>query len=140
MNKLKALLILSLIVLAGCTNVTGDVSRTINQPPSSSLNSDTLFSAASDFFVRAGYECTDDGESGRFRCSKALRDLYIHQTRAVVEIYPGDDKDSSYLLVTTRWDEGLIPSEFISSDFTNSDVEGFCEHLRADRLGFCRPG
>lgn len=71
-------------------------------------------------------------------CAKALRDLYIHQTRAVVEIYPGDDEGSRYTLVTTRWDEGLIPGEFISSEFTNADVEAFCGYLREQQLGICR--
>lgn len=60
-------------------------------------------------------------------CAKALRDLYIHQTRAVVEIYPGDDEGSRYTLVTTRWDEGLIPGEFISSEFTNAESRRFVD-------------
>ncbi|MDX1757084.1 MAG: hypothetical protein R3175_13565 [Marinobacter sp.] len=43
-------------------------------------------------------------------------------------------------MATTRWDESLIPGEFIPSEFTNPDVEAFCAYLLEERLGVCRPG
>jgi len=72
-----------------------------------------------------------------FAAVKNLRDIYIHQTHAVVEIFPGDD-GSNPLLVTTRWDEGLIPGEFISSEFSNPDVVAFCDYLVQAKLAVCR--
>ncbi|MBL1272130.1 MAG: hypothetical protein COB25_006750 [Oceanospirillales bacterium] len=138
MKNFKSLMILSLSLIAGCTNVASDLGRSIHPAPSSALNTDTLFSAASDFFAEVGYQCNTNYEPTSLHCSKALRDLYIHQTQAVVQIYPGDDEAHPHTLVTTRWDEGLLPGEFISSEFTNPDVKAFCEYLRAQALGLCR--
>lgn len=138
MKKPRLLLILLPLVLSGCTNVAGDITRTIHALPASTLNNDTLFSAASEFFSREGYQCIPERDANRFRCSREMRDLYIHQTRAVVQIFPDGDEGLSYTLVTTRWDEGLIPGELISSDFTNPDVAAFCTYLQEQEVGHCR--
>ncbi len=95
-------------------------------------------STANAFFMEAGYQC-DIGNGARLRCRKDLRDLYIHQTHAVVEIFQ-DDQPDSFVLVTTRWDEGMIPGELIDSDFRNEDVGLFCESLQARGLGSCEVG
>ncbi|MDX1757104.1 MAG: hypothetical protein R3175_13665 [Marinobacter sp.] len=140
MERLRTLFILCPLIFSGCTNVAGDITRSIHHLPSSSLSSDTLFAAAGHFFTNLGYQCDSNHQATRFRCTKALRDVYIHQTRAVVQIYPGDAEVTHHSLFTTRWDEGLIPGEFISSEFTNPDVAAFCDYLREDELGLCRSG
>ncbi|MBJ6137057.1 hypothetical protein [Marinobacter litoralis] len=137
MYKFNALLFFSLSLVAGCTNVVSDVARTIHPAPSSSLQASKLFSAASGFFTEAGYQCNVYPDPSPLRCTKELRDLYIHQSQAVVQIYPRDEA-YPHTLVTSRWDEGLIPGEFISSEFTNPDVKAFCEYLHAHALGSCR--
>lgn len=136
-NKFLVLVISLLSFIAGCTNMAGDVARSIHPAPSSALDENTLFSVASEFFIGEGYECDATHDPSTLRCVKELRDLYIHQTQAVVQIYPGD-KAHPHTLVTSRWDEGLIPGEFVSSEFTNSDVAAFCEYLQAQVLGRCR--
>ena len=125
-----------LAVLSGCTNVAGGDSRLISSPEGGSLETGRLFSLATAFFSEAGYQCSADRDASRFRCSRELRDLYIHQTRAVVEIYAGEH--DSYRLVPTRWDEGLIPGELISNTYANDDVEAFCTYLASEKMAFCR--
>lgn len=74
----------------------------------------------------------------RLRCSRELRDLIIHQTRTVVELFPEGNEGTGLLLISTRWDEGLIPGEFISSEFHNPDVVGLCSEMRDHALGVCQ--
>ena len=138
MTRLNALLFLPLLVIAGCTNVAGDAVRTIYPAAESALDSDTLFAVARNFFTDAGYQCDSEREFPALHCSKALRDLYVHQTHSVVQIFRDEGDSRTHTLVTTRWDEGLIPGEFISSEFTNPDVKAFCEHLKAQALGACQ--
>ncbi len=138
MTRLKALLFLPLLAISGCTNVAGDAVRTIYPAAESALDSDTLFAVARSFFVDVGYQCDSEREFPALHCSKALRDLTVHQTHAVVQIFPDEGEARTHTLVTTRWDEGLIPGEFISSEFTNPDVKAFCEYLKAQALGDCR--
>ncbi len=129
---------LSLSLIVGCTNVASDAARTIHPAPSSSLAAETLFSVAGEFFSVKGYQCDTRRDPKALYCTKELRDLYIHQTRSVVQVYRGDGDAHPHTLVADRWDEGLIPSEFISNEFTNPDVADFCEYLRAQALGSCR--
>jgi hypothetical protein len=125
------------LVIAGCTNVTGDAPRTISPQAGESLNAERLFSVADTFFSEAGYACSTDAEAGQFRCSRALRDLYIHQTTAEVNIFPGDEGGKAHRIIANRWDEGLIPGELISNTYANDDVEAFCAYLASEKLGFC---
>ena len=133
----NGLLLLATLLVSGCTNVAGDVTRTLEPLSADPLNRAALFSRASEFFTDAGYQCRSASDTEDFRCRKDLRDIYIHQTHAVVEIFPGDDEENP-LLVTTRWDEGLIPGEFISSQFSNPDVAAFCDYLAQATLAVCR--
>lgn len=120
--------------LAGCTNVAGDHARVITTEEA--LEAPELLQMATEYFSGAGYDCGEDSRS-ELRCRKDLRDLYIHQTHAVVEIF--EDKEAGHhLLMTTRWDEGLIPGELISSEFENPDVAGFCRSLEALGQGVCQ--
>ena len=48
-NKFQVLVIPLLSLIAGCTNMAGDVARTIHPAPSSALDENTLFSVASEF-------------------------------------------------------------------------------------------
>ncbi|WKT60054.1 hypothetical protein Q2E61_14245 [Microbulbifer thermotolerans] len=137
MTKLKTLLFLSLALVAGCTNVTSDAARSVYPVTGSSLNTKALFSAASEFFGERSYRCDHEREGGILRCYRKLRDLYIHQTRAEVMVLP-DDEVHVHTLYANRWDEGLIPGELISKEYTNPDVLAFCEHLKAQALGECR--
>ena len=130
-------LLLIVFVFVGCTNVTGDTPRTISSLPDDRLSTEHLFATADTFFSDAGYTCSIDVEAGQFRCSRALRDLYIHQTTAEVNIYPGDEGNKAHRIIATRWDEGLIPSELISNTYANDDVEAFCAYLASEKLGFC---
>lgn len=136
-NTFRVLTFLLLSLIAGCTNIAKDVSRTIHPMPSSALSTRSLLSVGSEFFAGEGYQCVIRDDHSALRCTRELRDLYIHQTQAEVQIYPGDEM-YPHTLVTSRWDEGLIPGEFISSEFTNPDVKAFCEHLMAQSLGSCR--
>ena len=131
------LFLLSLSVLSGCTNVTGDTPRTISSQHQEPLNTERLFAAAETFFSEAGYRCSSDAGAGQFRCSRALRDLYIHQTTAEVNIYPADEEDRGHRVIATRWDEGLIPGELIANTYANDDVEAFCAYLASEKLGRC---
>ena len=133
----NGLLLLATLFVSGCTNVAGDVTRTLEPLSADPLNRAALFSSANAFFTDAGYQCRSTSDTEGFRCRKDLRDIYIHQTHAVVEIFPGDDGGNP-LLVTTRWDEGLIPGEFISSQFSNPDVAAFCDYLAQAKLAVCR--
>ena len=133
----NGLLLLATLLVSGCTNVAGDVTRTLEPLSADPFNRAALFSSANAFFTDAGYQCRSASDTEDFRCRKDLRDIYIHQTHAVVEIFPGDDGGNP-LLVTTRWDEGLIPSEFISSQFSNPDVAAFCDYLAQATLAVCR--
>lgn len=133
----NGLLLLAALLVSGCTNVAGDVTRTLEPLSADPLNRAALFSRAGEFFTDAGYQCRSASDTEDFRCRKDLRDIYIHQTHAVVEIFPGDDEENP-LLVTTRWDEGLIPGEFISSQFSNPDVAAFCDYLAQAKLAVCR--
>lgn len=132
-----ALLSLILAVLVGCTNVTGDTPRTICPQTGESLSTERLFSVANTFFSEAGYACSTDTEAEQFRCSRALRDLYIHQTTAEVNIYPGDEEDKAHRIIATRWDEGLIPGELISNTYASDDVEAFCAYLVDEKIAVC---
>lgn len=136
-TRLRTLLILFLALTAGCTNVATDAVRTIYPAPAASLDKDTLFSVASDFFAELGYQCAVERDDRVLRCARELRDLYIQQTRAEVLVFP-DDESLTHSLFTNRWDTGLIPGELISSEFTNPDVQAFCEYLQAEALGECR--
>ena len=133
----NGLLLLATLLVSGCTNVAGDVTRTLEPLSADPLNRAALFSSANAFFTDAGYQCRSTSDTEDFRCRKDLCDIYIHQTHAVVEIFPGDDGGNP-LLVTTRWDEGLIPGEFISSQFSNPDVAAFCDYLAQAKLAVCR--
>lgn len=128
----SAALPLFLSILVGCTNVTGDTPRTI-----SPQEAENLFSVADAFFSEAGYACSTDAEADQFRCSRALRDLYIHQTTAEVKIYPGDEEDKTHRIIATRWDEGLIPGELISNAYANDDIEAFCAYLAGEKIALC---
>lgn len=125
---------------SGCTNVTGENLRMISYTDQKTLSEDTLFTVASGFFTRAGYECDDQGGSVQLLCNKELRDLYIHQTTAEVTISQGtgEEKDPDYVLATSRWDEGMIPSEFLSSRFSNEDVQAFCDYLAQETQAVCQ--
>ncbi|WP_458524708.1 hypothetical protein [Onishia taeanensis] len=138
MKKQYLLFILISVLVSGCTNVASDVARKIEKAPPPSWEPGVLYSTASEFFAKAGYQCRVDDEFPIVRCTKELRDLYIHQTTAVVEIFPGDEKDPGYILVAERWDEGWIPGELISGLFSNEDVERFCGYLREEGLAVCR--
>ncbi|WP_136254278.1 hypothetical protein [Onishia niordana] len=138
MKKQYLLFILMSVLVSGCTNVASDITRNIEQIPPPPLEPSALFSTASEFFAKAGYQCRIDDEYPILGCTKELRDLYVHQTTGVVEIFPGDEKEADYILVTERWDEGLIPGEFISGRFSNVDVERFCDYLREEGLAVCR--
>lgn len=138
MKPYKTLIILSLLLTAGCTNVAGDATRSVYPRLPSTAGADAMSSIARAFFTNAGYQCRADQVVKSIRCSRALRDLYIHQTTAVVQVFPEEGDAGVYTLVTTRWDEGLIPGEFISSEFTNPDVKAFCEYLREEALGDCQ--
>lgn len=137
-RSFRVLTLLLLSLIAGCTNIAKDVSQTIHPTSSSVLSTSTLLSVGSEFFTGKGYQCVIRDDHSALRCTKELRDLYIHQTQAEVQIYPGDGNVYPHTLVTSRWDEGLIPGEFISSEFTNPDVKAFCEYLMAQSLGSCR--
>ncbi len=132
-----ALLFLILAALVGCTNVTGDTPRTISPQTGESLSTEHLFSVANTFFSEMGYACSTDAEAEQFRCSRALRDLYIHQTTAEVKIYPGDEEDNTHRIIATRWDEGLIPGELIANTYANDDVEAFCAYLVGEKIAVC---
>ncbi|MDG5500346.1 hypothetical protein [Marinobacter sp. BGYM27] len=127
-------------LLSGCTNVTGDTPRMISYTDQKTLSKDALFTVANGFFSRAGYECDDQGGSVQLLCNKELRDLYIHQTTAEVTISQGtgEEKDPDYVLATSRWDEGMIPSELLSSHFSNRDVQAFCDYLEQETQAVCR--
>lgn len=131
------LFLLYLSVLSGCTNVTGDTPRAISPQTGESLSTERLFFVANTFFSEAGYACSTDVDAGQFRCSRALRDLYIHQTTAEVKIYPGDEEDKIHRMIATRWDEGLIPGELISNAYANDDVEAFCTYLAGEKIALC---
>ena len=131
------LFLLSLSVLSGCTNVTGDTPRTISPQEAENLTAERLFSVADTFFSEAGYACSADADAGQFRCSRALRDLYIHQTTAEVKIYPADEEDRGHRVIATRWDEGLIPGELIANAYANDDVEAFCAYLVGEKIAVC---
>jgi len=131
------LFLLSLSVLSGCTNVTGDTPRTISPQEAENLTAERLFSVADTFFSEAGYACSADADAGQFRCSRALRDLYIHQTTAEVNIYPADEEDRGHRVIATRWDEGLIPGELIANTYANDDVEAFCVYLAGEKIAVC---
>ena len=134
----KVFPIIVCMVLSGCTNVTGDAPRTISPQEAENLSAESLFSVADTFFSEAGYACSTDAEAEQFRCSRALRDLYIHQTTAEVNIYPGDEEDKTHRMIATRWDEGLIPGELISNTYANDDVEAFCAYLASEKVALCR--
>ena len=138
MKKQYPFFILMSVLVSGCTNVASDVARYIEPTAPSHLRVSALFSTASDYFAQAGYQCTADETSPILKCTKELRDLYIHQTTAVVEIFPGDEKEAEYMLVAERWDEGLIPGEFIAGNFRNDDVASFCGYLQEEGLAVCR--
>ena len=131
------LLAVGLLVLAGCTNVTKDQLRTIVAPTGGQLASKHLAEMASEYFSGLGYQCQADGDERFSRCLKDLRDLYIHQTHAVVQLFPGDTQDE-HLLLTSRWDQGWIPGELISNHFVNPDVAEFCDWLAAQGTATCR--
>ena len=133
----SALLTIFLVVVTGCTNVTGDAPRIISSLSDERLRTDHLFATADTFFSEAGYACRTDAEAGQFRCSRALRDLYIHQTTAEVNIYPGDEGGKAHRIIANRWDEGVIPSELISNTYANDDVEAFCAYLASETIGLC---
>lgn len=138
MKKQYLLFILMSVLVSGCTNVASDITRNIERIPPPPLEPSALFSTANGFFANAGYQCRVDDEYPILRCTKELRDLYVHQTTAVVEIFPGDEKEVGYILITERWDEGLIPGEFIAGNFRNDDVANFCGYLREEGLAVCR--
>lgn len=133
----SALLTIFLVVVTGCTNVTGDAPRIISSLSDERLRTDHLFATADTFFSEAGYACNTDAEAGQFRCSRELRDLYIHQTTAEVNIYPVDEEDKTHRMIATRWDEGLIPGELISNTYANDDVEAFCAYLASAKVALC---
>lgn len=133
----KGLPIIVCMVLSGCTNVTGDTPRTISPQPGEDLNAESLFSVADKFLSEAGYACSTDAEAEQFRCSRALRDLYIHQTTAEVNIYSADEEGNTHRMIATRWDEGLIPGELISNTYANDDVESFCAYLASEKVALC---
>lgn len=120
---------------AGCTNVAGDLIRTIEPLDD---NGSGAFAYARNYFAARGYECHAQEDAMRLRCSRELRDLIIHQTRTVVELFPEGNEGTGLLLISTRWDEGLIPGEFISSEFHNPDVVGLCSEMRDHALGVCQ--
>lgn len=137
--RLLSPIVLSLVTI-GCTNVAGDKVHRIAPVavvPSerassvdSSDNPDTgLFASAAAFFNGAGYQCRSQSEGETLRCSKLLRDSWLHQTRAVVQIFRDGPPTGSYTLVSSRWDEGFIPSEFLPGEFRNADVPAFCQYL-----------
>ncbi|MAX32091.1 hypothetical protein SAMN05216571_1156 [Onishia taeanensis] len=138
MKKQYLFFVLMSVLVSGCTNVASDVARYIEPTASSHLKASALFSTASDYFTQVGYQCIADEASPILKCTKELRDLYIHQTTAVVEIFPGDEKEAEYILVAERWDEGLIPGEFISGNFRNEDVANFCGYIQEKGLAVCR--
>jgi len=122
-------------VLVGCTNVAGDAIRVIEAPAERQEN---LFASIEHTLRASGYECHAAGEGHRYRCDKALRNLFIHQTRAVIEVFPDADVPDSYFVMATRWDEGLIPGELISSEYHSADVVVLCKALEDSSLGRCR--
>ena len=139
MHVYRVVLLSLWVMLAGCTNVAGDRIRVVTAPEGGTLPAEALMRTAVDFFTEAGYACSPEADS-RLRCRKDIRDLYIHQTHAVVEVFPEGNSDGSdrYLLIATRWDEGMIPGEFISSEFANADVADFCAALQVSEQGVCR--
>lgn len=124
-----------LVVLSGCTNVAGDAIRVIEAEKG---DHSLMLSSIQGFLEQNGYQCTTEAAVERVRCEKELRDLYIHQTRAVLEIIEDTDEGSEFLVLATRWDEGLIPGELISSEFHNPDVVAMCDDLVERALGECR--
>ncbi|HAD09297.1 MAG TPA: hypothetical protein DCF62_07450 [Porticoccaceae bacterium] len=130
------MVMLGVMALSGCTNVAGEPPTTLTRTDGHVMETPALLEMALSYFSGAGYDCGEDSSS-ELRCRKDLRDLYIHQTHAVVEIF--EDKEAGHhLLMTTRWDEGLIPGELISSEFENPDVAGFCRSLEASGQGVCQ--
>ena len=132
---MKNLLFLVVLLAAGCTNVAGDAIRIIEVPAE---RQDKLFELVDASLRANGYECPSAEEGHRYRCDKALRNLFIHQTRAVIEVFPDADSPDTYFVLATRWDEGLIPGELISSEYRSADVAALCKALEDSALGRCR--
>ncbi len=125
MKLSKVFLLLLPAIFSGCTNVAGDVARTLEPLSADPLNRAALFSSANAFFTDAGYQCRSTSDTEDFRCRKDLRDIYIPPTPSVVEIFPGD-VGGNPLLVATRWGEGLVSSGVIFMQFCNSAVAAVC--------------
>ena len=129
------------IVLSGCTNVVGDAPRAVTPLPGKSLSDTYMATKAETFFKSAGYTCDVNKAHGQLRCARELRNIHVHQTRAVVTIYVDEDRRDAYRILASRWDEGLIPGELIASEYANPDVVAFCDALAADRVAVCHvPG
>lgn len=121
--------------VVGCTNVAGDAIRVIEVPVE---RQERLFVSVNGRLTELGYACYPEAEGRRFRCDKTLRDLFVHQTRAVIEVLPDSDTQDTYFVMATRWDEGFIPGELISSEYHSQDVVALCEALEDSGLGQCR--
>jgi hypothetical protein len=67
MKLSKVFLLLYPAIFSGCTNVAGDVARTLEPLSADPLNRAALLSSANAFFTDAGYQCRSASDTEDFR-------------------------------------------------------------------------
>ena len=66
----NGLLLLATLLVSGCTNVAGDVTRTLEPLSADPFNRAALFSSANAFFTDAGYQCRSASDTEDFAAAK----------------------------------------------------------------------
>lgn len=133
----KALLLLSCGLFAGCTNVTSDRVQYLHPNQAEGYHSARVFELAREHLAGNGYHCELDGAHFA-SCAKITRDSSLHSTRVIIRLEREHDEGNSVLLLASRWDEGLIPSEFISNRFESEDLARLCQHLASRHIATCK--
>lgn len=134
----KILLLLFMAALTGCTNSVSDEAKYLHPNEKDGYSTVRVFDLAREFITNKDYQCEPSSSASYLQCSRYTREWDIHTTQVIIKIVRDYDDGSSVLIVASRWDEGLIPGEFISNTFHSEDLADLCQYFENENIAVCK--
>ncbi|MFP2769321.1 hypothetical protein [Oceanisphaera sp. KMM 10153] len=134
----KVLPLFFLAALTGCTNSVSDEAKYLYPDRADDYSTIQLFDLAREFVINKDYRCEPSSVASYLQCTKYTRQWDLHTTKVIMKIVRDHDDGSSILIFASRWDEGLIPGEFISNTFHSEDLAELCRFFEGKGIATCK--
>ena len=134
----KILLLLFLASLTGCANSVSDEAKYLHPYETAGYSTVQVFDLVKQFIVDKDYLCEPSSVPSYLQCAKYTREWDFHTTKVIMKIVRDHDEGNSVLIFASRWDEGLIPAEFISDTFHSEDLADLCQLFEGKDIATCK--